>query len=1590
MSEKVFDRISQGYKGELGQKSMEDVKKRINWICKNVIGDTILDVGCSQGITSVLLAKEGKNVIGIDSELSRIEYAEEDKKKEGLKDNPVFVCSDFLAYDFQSEFDTIIMGELLEHVFAPKLFLDKAKSLLKPDGRLIVTVPFGINPFSDHKRTYYFSELFNQINERIFVSDIAFIERWIGFIADISNKKTDVILDGSFIEKLENAFFAVDSSKQESIDKVLDWHKNSNQKVEIANKKINELENEIKNVLAQCEDEKAQITGLKERYEQIAKENEKALNDTRLALNEKTIKLDTIRSDYRNKDADFKDICAKYSDAQKHIYDLEYDNKIKNYEIVKYKEEIASAEERLEAVTDKLSSSREELRGVKEASDNRIAEMKQKLDESASALNDLKKKTDKMSDDFIKAQAGVNTRNKRIDSLSKENIRLQKTVSEYNSMLYHSKRLNAAYERFPSIKAYNWLRKKKRALKKPETQELAVQAAAQPAAKAAEAPEAQSAVKPAKPVSDKAASRPKQAQQSIKYAFSLSDFKMKAEDDADARKQFKLRSDCTSLKDMKAACIMDEFTYSCFAPECELMQLTPESWKEEMEAFAPDMLFVESAWLGKDNKWYGMIVKAMPTFRELIVYCRRENIPVIFWNKEDPGHNEGFMTAAGLCDFVFTTEIDCIAQYKKCLGHDRVYLSHFAAQPKVHNPIETFERKDEFCFAGAYYTNYPNRTRAFDNLAHYAMRTKGLDIYDRCYGDTKAVHRFPEFYKPFILGRLEPDEIDRAYKGYTYNINANSGTWTQTMFARRVFELLASNTVSVGNFSKGLRNLFGDLTIATDSVDEAAKLIDKYCSAPEDMHRYRLQGFRKASEEDLYEDRLDYMVEKVFGISLKKPLPAITVVGRAGNKQEFDKILKMAQNQRYKDVKTYIKPEFEVEGDEDNAIPADMTLEDFIKCRVTEGYIAYFDSRDYYDENYLLDMALILRYGDYDAVGKTTYYGADGQLIEVHPVYHEVPELSFRRAMVSASLAAESEIDGDAAISGGGYKMASADEFDYQEGADDKIQAISSELKVNKGIAYEELRNKAEKLSTDTGEAYSIDIKDIFKPGKYGEIQLTDSEDGLTVSSSLPEDKYQYIYDNKLIKYDVDNHEYSFTILDGDPAFDVMAALTCYDAGKAKKDVVYLSAGLSKKAIIPEDTAYFTIALRIKGSGETRIEAIKFIKSEIGYRDCFLSKSNVLVLTNIYPSYDDLYRNAFVHQRVIGYKAAGFDVDVMCFNNVNPKGYREFEGVDIVTGFTAELEDILSGGSIDTVCVHFLNEYMWEVLKKFKDKIRVIIWCHGSEIQPWWRREFNYASEEELNKAKIESDKRYKLWRDVFEHVDECNMKFVFVSDYFKDEVFQDYKIDLKKENYEIIHNYINTDLFDYAPKTPEQRKKILSIRPFGSNKYANDLSVECIKKLSETDFFRDLTFHIIGRGNLFEPLMSELKEFDNVIAENRFLRQDEIAELHKENGIFLVPTRMDSQGVSRDEAMSSGLVPVTNAVTAIPEFVDDGCGILAEGENYNEMAEGIERLYKNPDLFMKMSEEAARRVRKQSAFEHTIAKEIELIALGMEESENV
>jgi glycosyltransferase involved in cell wall biosynthesis len=222
--------------------------------------------------------------------------------------------------------------------------------------------------------------------------------------------------------------------------------------------------------------------------------------------------------------------------------------------------------------------------------------------------------------------------------------------------------------------------------------------------------------------------------------------------------------------------------------------------------------------------------------------------------------------------------------------------------------------------------------------------------------------------------------------------------------------------------------------------------------------------------------------------------------------------------------------------------------------------------------------------------------------------------------------------------------------------------------------------------------------------------------------------------------------------------------------------------------------------------------------------------------------------------------------------------------------------------------------------------------------------------------------------------------KLVFVSAYLRDGLPRYIGRPLPLGIAAVIHNPINTDLFRYVAKPAAQRLKILSIRPYTSQVYANDLAVHAIGLLAQRPCFSALSFHLIGDGPLFDATVAPLRDHPNVILERRFLQQSEIAALHQDYGVFLIPTRMDSHGVSRDEAMASGLVPVTSRVAAIPEFVDETCAMLTPPDDAHAIAVAIEHLHDHPDHFTTLSAAAAARVRHQAGHEITIPQELALL----------
>lgn len=1057
------------------------------------------------------------------------------------------------------------------------------------------------------------------------------------------------------------------------------------------------------------------------------------------------------------------------------------------------------------------------------------------------------------------------------------------------------------------------------------------------------------------------------------------------------------------LKLLRVACIMDEFTFSSYQPECNLFQLTPTLYSQELEGFQPELLFIESAWRGKDDLWGNKVGHLSQEVHAILAWCREHKVPTVFWNKEDPIHFETFLNTARLFDHVFTTDIDCIHRYKAALAHDRVYLLPFAAQPHLSNPIEKYSRKDAFCFAGAYYVRYPERTRDLGNFVTQLADYRPVEIYDRNFGKDDSNYQFPAEYQPFIVGNLPFEQIDKAYKGYRYAINLNSIKQSQSMFARRIYELLASNTITVSNFSRGVRLLFGDLVFTADDGAEIVRRLRGLCADEVRERKFRLAALRKVMSQHTYQDRLAYLVGKVQGNPIGGLLPAVAVTAYAKNKTQCEGIFASFQRQTYESRRLYlvVPRGFEPDGvSGDNRItilPVDSIVDQTVGEAIDGALlVAAMVPDDYYGPNYLTDLALASRYSQASGYGKGAHHvwSAGGGLKRVHAeqAYCATDSLSARSSLLRTELVADQNlrtwVTGLYTYAVHAENLLCVDEFNYCKNgaaAGFDANAVDDLQGLDLGIDLDDVVARAERIAPEEAAPdqapvwHGEQLAAYFKPAAGRGYTCTVSGPGWEIESQLADGKHDYLYaGTDLRPIDLGWSDAARFYLDVTLGLNVQLVILFLDAQKQRISHIVKPANRNQEAVFPVGTEWIRLGIRVYGSGSARINSLV-----LGHRPMrpaeVIGRSDHLVLTNHYPSYDDLYRNAFVHSRVMAYAQQGVGVDVFRLRHGDGLSYHEFNDVDVMTGSQEALQKLLIGHDYKNVLVHFLDETMWEVLKHHQDRLQIRVWVHGADIQPWHRRAFNFETEEQLQRAQEQSEARMRFWRGLLRDMP-TGLKLVFVSRFFADQVMEDLGFSLPQDRYEIIHNPIDTDLFIYQEKPIAQRKKILSIRPYASRTYANDLSVQAIIALSRKPWFKELEFRMIGDGKLFDETLAPLKDFNNVIIERGFLTQAEIAKLHQSYGVFLCPSRMDTQGVSRDEAMSSGLVPVTNAVGAISEFVDEACGFAVDAEDYGGLARSIELMVENPELFGRLSASAAARVRNQSAKSMMVKAEINLM----------
>lgn len=765
--------------------------------------------------------------------------------------------------------------------------------------------------------------------------------------------------------------------------------------------------------------------------------------------------------------------------------------------------------------------------------------------------------------------------------------------------------------------------------------------------------------------------------------------------------------------DIKMAVIMDEFTFCCYEPECEIMQITSENFKQEIDEFEPDIMFIESVWRGKNNSWRFKLNDNMQDITNLTNYCKQKKIPVIFWSKEDPVYFGVFIKTAALADFVFTTDADCIELYKAHLGHDRVYFLPFAAQPKEHNPIEIYERKDKFCFAGSFYVKYKERSNTFIELCDFFTK-KGLDIYDRNFKKAEKDNNaqstsvaspqvenyfFPEKLQRCILGGLPYREISKAYKGYRYGVNMTSMVQSGFMFARRVFELMACNTVIVSNYSRGLSLFFGDLMIATNNKDEMETRFNKFCKDELSYRKYRLLGLRHVLRKHLYEDRLDRVFQKVKGMSIKSAKPRILVVCKEKNGY----IRQMFQNQSY-ECKTLVEAD-------------DTVISDIIK---EYDFVTYFDENDYYAEHYLEDFALATRFAQNPVIGKIAFYDKNEPQYVAKAYSISRQRFNPRMQMIKLSvlpvdLKLNDFYDIDLFID-----ILGLDEFNYQKnGSELADHNIISDINLYTGVDIEKIyqyTGSIKPVSLKKSKPFSL--QEIYKSLIINEDDLVKkyySNDELILERDEDDDNIVWLRTEKnynLSDYTTDSRIGFFTQT-SQKLGNVRCQIEYYD--KDNKKLGFLNFELNAFTLLGiMDTAKsFKLIIRMMGKSSVRLKSICLSSPNSFLPAPFCAKKSILI-TDTFDDYTQCQTEASGINKKLFDFALEHDVEVVkVMNEAMYLPYSEYKGVPVVALQKEAIREYLSGKLFEKIYVYESKMDFSKYLDGYDTEVKKFEHCNG-------------------------------------------------------------------------------------------------------------------------------------------------------------------------------------------------------------------------------------------------------------------------------------
>jgi glycosyltransferase involved in cell wall biosynthesis len=350
----------------------------------------------------------------------------------------------------------------------------------------------------------------------------------------------------------------------------------------------------------------------------------------------------------------------------------------------------------------------------------------------------------------------------------------------------------------------------------------------------------------------------------------------------------------------------------------------------------------------------------------------------------------------------------------------------------------------------------------------------------------------------------------------------------------------------------------------------------------------------------------------------------------------------------------------------------------------------------------------------------------------------------------------------------------------------------------------------------------------------------------------------------------------------------------------------------------------------------------------------------LLIISQTYPSKNEIYQNAYVHTRSLYYKKVGHSVDVISF-----AASKQYSQDDIPVYPESGFKTLVANNKYDAVVFHApnLRNHIRFFITHLAVLPKVFFVFHGFEIlrtSKYYPEPFAFKKESKFNRLLVDYYDVVKcfLMKLLIKKYGGEKLKLIFVSQYLSSLFEENVKIPFVefKEYSEVIHNPVHPVFLENKYDEINREKLCITIRSFDKSVYAIDKVME----IAENN--PDYTFHIYGKGEYFK----HNKKPKNVMIFDGFLTPEELVKTINKYRFAIMLSHHDSQGVMATEMAYFGIPLIASNIPAAREMFASERGVKLVDRTDIKLDELV--FERNQSLRSKVS------------LENTVLKELEYI----------